>query len=412
MSTKASATPDRIVVVGAGIAGVTAIQELRSRGHAGKIVLVDAGEHPYDRPPLSKAFLLGESDLDEIRLVPEVWFDDNNVDLRARRTAVRLRPSQGVVELDDQSLLPADAVLLTTGGEARRLPVPGSELPGVHVLRTVEDARALRAALLPGARAVVVGGGLIGAEVAASALVLGCEVSLVEPARPPLTAAVGEEIATLLHEQHTAAGIRVLADTVATLTSKGTAGPLSVTTSRGEVLPADVVVVGVGLTVPGGLAADAGLDTADGILVDEHYQTSNPAIFAAGDNARMRLAGGMLRRREHWQAAQQSGRTAAAGLLGQPLPGCDPDWFWSDRHGVHVEAVGDMRGSRRVIRGSAEVLPLTVFNCHADGRVLGAAAVDDPRAIGAARRLIQSGATPDPALLADVSVDPRRWLRR
>ncbi|MET8408495.1 FAD-dependent oxidoreductase [Streptomyces sp. NPDC005195] len=412
MSADAFSVPDRIVVVGAGIAGVSAVRELRSRGHSGKIILVDSGEHPYDRPPLSKAFLLGESDLDAIRLVPEAWFDDNDVDLRARRSAVRLRPSEGTVELDDGTAPAADAVLLTTGGAARPLPVPGGDLPGVHVLRSVEDARDLRAALVPGARAVVVGGGLIGAEVAASALALGCEVTLIEPTRPPLAMAVGEEIAVLLHEQHTAAGIRVLADTVAAVTRDGGAARLSVTTASGEALPADVVVVGVGLTVPGGLAEEAGLETSDGILVDEHHRTSNPAVFAAGDTARVRLADGSLRRREHWQAAQQGGRTAAAALLGQPLPAADPDWFWSDRHGVHVEAVGDMRGPHRVLRGSADSLPLTVLNLAEDGRLLGAAAVDDTRAIAAARRLIQSGTAPDAALLADTSVEPRKWLRR
>lgn len=406
-----TAVPDRIVIVGAGIAGVSAVQELRSRGHAGKIVLVDVGEHPYDRPPLSKAYLLGETGFEAIRLVPDTWFDDNDVELRARRQAVRLRASEGTVELDDGTVLAADAVLLTTGGVARRLPVTGGDLPGVHVLRTVEDAEALRAALVPGARAVVVGGGLIGAEVASTALALGCEVTLIEPVLPPLVPAVGEEIAGLLHEQHTVGGIRLVTDTVADLTRDGGTGRLSVGTRSGEVLRADVVVVGVGLTVPGGLAADAGLETSDGILVDRRHRTSNPAVFAAGDNARVRQADGTARRREHWQAAQQDGRAAAAGLLNQVPPTAAPDWFWSDRHGVHVEAVGDMRGSRRVLRGTADSLPLTVLNLDADGRVLGAAAVNDTRAIAAARRLIQSGATPDPALLADLSVDPRRWLR-
>lgn len=403
--------PDRIVVVGAGVAGIAAVEQLRSLGHSGKITLIDAGEQPYDRPPLSKAFLLGEADLEQIRLVPDTWFDHNDVELRARRTAVRLRPAEGSVELDDGSHAPADAVLLATGGVARRLPVPGGDLPGVRVLRTVEDARALREALVPGARAVVIGGGLIGAEVASSAMALRCEVTLIEPAVPPLEPAVGTEIATLLHRQHTLAGIRVVTDTVARIED----GPchLVVVTGAREEFRADVVVAGIGMTVPGDLARSAGLDTADGVIVDRFHRTSHPAVFAAGDSARVRHPDGTTHRREHWQAARQGGRAAAAAMLGQPLPAPDPDWFWSDRHGVHVEGVGDLRtGGRRVLRGTPDSLPLAVFDLADDGRLLGAAAVDDPRAIAAARRLISTGAAPDPGLLADPSVNPRVWLRR
>ncbi|MEU4169232.1 FAD-dependent oxidoreductase [Streptomyces sp. NPDC026665] len=402
--------PDRIVVVGAGVAGIAAVERLRSLGHSGKITVIDAGEQPYDRPPLSKAFLLGEAGLEQIRLVPESWFDENDVELRARRSAVRLRPAEGSVELDDGSHAPADAVLLATGGVPRPLPVPGGNLPGVHVLRTIEDARGLREALVPGAGAVVIGGGLIGAEVASSAVALGCEVTLIEPVDPPLAAAVGTEIATLLHRQHTQAGIRVVTDTVARL--EGGSGRLTVVTGTGKAFTADVVVAGIGMTVPGDLARTAGLDTADGVIVDRFHRTSHPAVFAAGDSARVCGPDGRLHRREHWQAAQQGGRAAAAAMLGQPPAVPDPDWFWSDRHGVHVESVGDLRGyGRHVRRGTSGSLPLTVFNLADDGRVLGAAAVDDPRAIAAARRLIGAGAAPDPDLLADTSVNPRTWLR-
>ncbi|MFJ6701231.1 MULTISPECIES: NAD(P)/FAD-dependent oxidoreductase [unclassified Streptomyces] len=403
--------PDRIVVVGAGVAGIAAVEQLRSLGHSGKITLIDAGEQPYDRPPLSKAFLLGEADVEQIRLVSEAWFDDNDVELRARRSAVRLRPAEGSVELDDGSHAPADAVLLANGGIARRLPVPGGDLPGVRVLRTVDDARALREALVPGARTVVIGGGLIGAEVASSAVALGCEVTLVEPVVPPLAPAVGTEIATLLHRQHTQVGIRLVTDTVARI--KDGPGHLLVVTGAGQEYAADVVVTGIGMTVPGDLARSAGLDTSDGVIVDRFHRTSHPAVFAAGDTARIRRPDGTLHRREHWQAARQDGRTAAAAMLGQPLPATDPDWFWSDRHGVHVEGVGDLRtGGRRVLRGAPDSLPLAVFDLADDGRLLGAAAVDDPRAIAAARRLISAGAVPDPDLLADTSVNPRAWLRR
>lgn len=407
--TETKATPGRIAVVGGGIAGVTAVRELRQAGYIGAVTLIDRGEHPYDRPPLSKAVLLGESDLDAIRLVPEKWFEENDVRLLAGRDAVRLRPGEGTVELDDGSVVAADAVLVTTGGAARPLSVPGGDLPGVHVLRTEEDARGLKAALLPGARIVVVGGGLIGAEVAASALALGCEVTLVEPVAPPLAAAVGAEIATLLHAQHGAAGIGVVADTVARV-GGGRTG-LSVVTGSGESLPADAVVAGVGLTVPTELAESAGLETDRGIVVDAEQRTSHPAVYAAGDVAVVRRPDGILHRSEHWHAAQQGARTAAAAMLGLPLPAREPEWFWTDRHGVHVEAVGDMSGPRRVVRGEAGAFPLTVFSLAEDGRLLGAAAVDDNRAIAAARRLIQAGRYPAPGLLADVSVNPRAWLR-
>lgn len=391
------------------MAGVTAVRELRQLGHTGAITLIDRGAHPYDRPPLSKAFLLGETDLDAIRLVPEQWFEENDVRLLAGRSAVRLRPTEGTVELDDGRAVGAEAVLVTTGGAARPLPVAGGDRPGVHVLRTAEDALDLRAALVPDARIVVIGGGLIGAEVAASAVALGCEVTLIEPAAPPLEAAVGTEIATLLHAQHTTAGIRVVADTVARI--DGEPKRLSVITGTGEAIGADAVVAGVGLTVPCELATTAGLECDRGIIVDQHQRTSHPAVYAAGDVAVVRRPDGSLHRREHWQAAQQGARIAAAAMLCRPLPTPDPEWFWTDRHGVHVEAVGDMAGPSRVLRGEPGALPLTVFSLAEDGRLLGAAAVDDSRAIAAARRLIQTGRIPAPGLLADVSVNPRAWLR-
>ncbi|MEO3788410.1 FAD-dependent oxidoreductase [Actinocorallia sp. B10E7] len=399
--------PGRVVIVGGGLAGITAAGELRALGHTGTITVLDPGEVPYDRPPLSKAFLQGTTDLDGMRLVPEEWFADNDVRWLGGRSAVALRATEAGVELDDGSLVSADAVLLATGGLARPLPVPGGDLTGVFGLRNVEDARALAEVLVPGARITVVGGGLIGAEVASTACALGCEVTLVEPATPPLAGALGPEIAGHLHAQHTAAGIEVIADTVAAITSDGPA--LTVTTGGGRVVAADAVVAGVGLAVDTRLAATAGLATAGGIVVDDAQRTSRPGVFAAGDLAVSGAAGG--HRREHWQAARHAGRTAAAGMLGLPLPPAEPDWFWTDRHGVHVEAVGALDSPNRIIRTAPDGAPQAVFSLDADGRMLGAAAIDGNRLIVVARRLVGTEAQPDPEVLADPSADLRPLLK-
>lgn len=385
----------RVVVVGGGVAGVSTAAALRAGGFDGALTLVDAGEFPYDRPPLSKDFLARPQDLAAIALQPESWYDEQSVRLLNRTTVTTLRQSEGAVELSDGSLLPADRVVVATGGRAARLPIPGADHPRVHVLRTAEDAQRLREALVPGATVLVVGAGLIGAEVASTASELGCDVTLADPVCPPLTSAFGEEVAAWLHGVHAERGVKTVDSGVSTL----------------EETDADVVVLGVGMVPETTLAETAGLEVDRGIVVDAGQVTSNPAVLAVGDPARTRRAGVLLPRAEHWEAAQFDGQRAAATILDAPVPAATAPWFWTDRHGLHIEAVGDLHSAAAtILRGQLGRPPFAAFGLS-ERRVVGAVTVDDPMSARAARRLIDRAVDVDPDRLADPATDLRKLLR-
>ena len=385
----------RVVVVGGGVAGVSTVAALRAGGFAGDLTLVDGGELPYDRPPLSKEFLAGDKSLGDIALQPQSWYDEQSVRLVNRTTVTGLRPGLGVVELSDGSRLPADRVVLATGGRAARPPIPGADNPRVHVLRTAQDADRLREALVPGATVLVVGAGLIGAEVASTALALGCEVTLADPVCPPLANALGDEVAAWLHGVHAERGVKTVHGGVSTL----------------ERTDADVVVLGVGMVPETTLAEAAGLEVDAGIVVDTAQVSSNPAVLAVGDPARTRRDGALLPRTEHWEAAQHDGQRAAATILGAPPPAATAPWFWTDRHGLHVEVIGEPHSAATtVLRGQLGEPPFAVFGMRA-GRVVGAVTVNEPRSARATRRMIDRAVDVDPARLADPTTDLRKLLR-
>lgn len=399
-----------VVIVGGGIAGVSTAAALRKGGFHGDITLVDAGEFPYDRPPLSKDFLSGAKDIKQIALQPAHWYDDQRVRLVNGTSVVALRPAEGTVELAGGRRLPADRVVLATGGAAARPPIPGIDSSRVHVLRTAEDADRLRLSLATGARLLVVGAGLIGAEVASTAVRLGCEVTLVDPVAAPLTAALGPELAVWLHELHARNRVTTARAAVESFTDRD--GGIE---AKFTGVPAprlyDAVVLGVGMVPNTALAQDAGLEVDRGIVVDPSQVTSNPAVLAVGDPARTRQDGVLLPRTEHWEAAQHDGARAAATLLGAPPPEPTAPWFWTDRHGHHVEAVGHLHeATETVLRGSFDDPAFSLFGLR-DGFVVAAAAVDDPSAVRAARRMIDRRLPADPARLADPGVILRALLR-
>jgi 3-phenylpropionate/trans-cinnamate dioxygenase ferredoxin reductase subunit len=399
-----------VLVVGGGIAGVSTCAELRRRGYDGRITLLEAGELPHDRPPLSKDYLLGKADEAAIALKDEAWYAEQAIDVRLGTRVTVLRPADGGVELASGQLLRASTVVLTIGGRARRLPVPGGDLDAIHLLRTAADARRLRAALAPEARVLVVGAGLIGAEVASTARLLGAEVTLVDPAEPPLEAAVGPVVAAWLHAEHARNGVRVVAAGIERIEDLGGAVRAHLTGGAAPV-EADVVVAGVGMVPDTSLAASAGLAVDGGILVDAQHRTGLSTVYAAGDACRVLGPGGTPGpRTEHWEAAQRGGQAVAAALLGQDPPAPSAPWFWTDRHGRHVEVVGEMAAAERTVRrGDPDSGSFAAFGL-AGGRCVGAATVDDPKAARAARRLIDRAITLDEARLADQAVNLRSLL--
>jgi 3-phenylpropionate/trans-cinnamate dioxygenase ferredoxin reductase subunit len=402
-------TSRRVVIAGGGVAGVSTAAALRAGGYDGDVTLVDAGEFPYDRPPLSKEFLKGGRDIKDIALQPERWYGDQSIRLVTRTRVAALRPDTGTVELSDGTSVSADQVVLATGGRAARPPIPGAGSSRVHTVRFAEDADRLRSALVPGARVLVVGAGLIGAEVASTAVELGCEVLVTDPVSPPLATVLGPVIADWLHGVHASRGVTVLHQGVEGFAD--TTGGVEARFSDGRARTVDVVVLGVGMTPETRLAEAAGIEASRGIVVDTRQVTSNPAVLAVGDPARVRHDGVLLPRAEHWEAAQDDGKRAAATILGRDAPAERAPWFWTDRHGLHVEVVGHLAGATTtVVRGQVGEPSFAAFALERN-HVVAAVAVNDSTAARAARRMIDRRITVDAEHLADPSTDLRRLLR-
>ncbi|WP_043718253.1 NAD(P)/FAD-dependent oxidoreductase [Kutzneria sp. 744] len=396
--------PRHVAVVGAGLAGVSACEQLRELGYDGRLTLFGAEPHlPYDRPPLSKDLLLGKQTADEIVLRKAEWYAAKDIDLRLGTPVTAIRPDEGRIELVHGTVA-VDAILLATGGRPRPLPVPGGDHPAITVLRSLDDAVALKDRLAPGVRLGVIGAGLIGAEVAASATVLGCQATLIDPAPLPLEHVVGAEIADLLHSQHRANGVRVLVGAVASVEDLGGAIRLHLSDSN-ETVDCDVVVVGVGIVSDDSLAASAGVAVNRGVLVDSAQRSEHPRIFAAGDAARPTGPDGPLPNVEHWESALHEGKAAAAAIIGAPEPVRPVSRFWSDRYGWHLEVVGEFRGEV-VLRGELGGESFAAF-ALVDGKCVGAVAVNRPSEMKAARRLIERGLPVRAGHLADESVDLR-----
>ncbi|MFB7914955.1 NAD(P)/FAD-dependent oxidoreductase [Streptomyces sp. NPDC056061] len=401
----------RITLVGAGISAVSTCDALRGGGFDGEIVLLSGEDGlPYDRPPLSKDVLNGAvTAQDGIALRPADWYEQQRVELRTGAVVTALRPDEGVLELADGTELTADRIVLATGGTVRTLPVPGGDDPAVHTLRTWEEARRLRARLVPGARIAVVGAGLIGAETAAVATALGCSVTLIDPVPVPLTTVVGPDIAGALHARHRAEGVEVVTGGVERIDRAPGAEEVTVTVGgRPEPVTADTVVVGIGIRPATALAEAAGLTVDNGIVVDAAQRTSHPRVYAVGDVARR---DGEPVRHEHWDAARNGGRAAAAGLLGAAAPDRGASWFWSDRYGSRLEGVGSMADAEEtVVRGDVASGAFTVFGLR--GPVLvAAAAIDRPKDIKAAQRLIARAVPVSADRLADPATELRALLR-
>lgn len=406
-----------VVVVGAGLAGATTCAQLRAQGYDGRLVLIGAEEHlPYERPPLSKEWLRGRPPSSDLLVLAEDWFVENDVIVRLGERVVEVDASGGAFTVAGRAPEEVDAVVLATGGVPRLLGVPGAEHPAVSVLRTIEDAALLRERFGPDRVVGVVGAGLVGAEVAATAAGLGCEVVLVDPSARPLARAVGPWIADLLHGQHRRHGVRVEQDVV-TRVHHGPGGDVILELARGTRLRCDVVVVGLGLdrSSGAGVSLPDGVRTADGVLVDDDQRSSLPRVLAVGDVSRRSGPGGPALPTEHWDGAVTDAARCAAALLGNPRSRSRRSgWFWSERYDARVEVVGELPpAGPDLVRGDVDPAHLSFAAVAVDeGRCRGAVTVNRPQEMAALRRIIDSGTAVDVDLLRDTSVDLRALARR
>jgi 3-phenylpropionate/trans-cinnamate dioxygenase ferredoxin reductase component len=392
------------VIVGGGLAGAKAAETLRSEGFDGRVVLVGSEPVlPYERPPLSKAYLRGEVDSASFTVHDAAFYDQQAIELLLCTTVTGVDLAGATITLETGETLRYDRLLLATGSVARHLDVPGADLAGVHYLRTMADSDQLRSVLNPGRKVVVVGTGWIGAEVAASARELGAEVTLVGPDPLPLVRVLGPEIGAVYRDLHAAHGVELrLGQTVASLA--GTTSVEQIHLSDGTSLPAEVVVAGIGAVPQLDLARSAGLDLAGGVPVDRYLATTDPRIYAAGDiaavpyprfDARIRL--------EHWSAALNQGPVAARNMLGQATPYEQVPYFFSDQYDLGMEYRGYApTWDEVVLRGTPASGSFLAFWCRG-GRVVAAMNANIWDQGDNLTALI--GAPADPIRLADSDTD-------
>jgi 3-phenylpropionate/trans-cinnamate dioxygenase ferredoxin reductase subunit len=407
--TESTSQDDRtFVIAGASLAGAKAAETLRAEGFAGRVVLVgEEPEPPYERPPLSKGYLLGSDERDTAFVHDRAWYDKQNIELRTGVRAEAIDRGEHTVTLAGGERLGYDKLLLTTGSVVRTLPVPGADLAGVHYLRRIEHSDALRGVLVEGARVVVVGGGWIGLEVAAAARTHGAAVTLVEIDRLPLRRVLGDEVAQVFADLHAAHGVDLRFGTGVREIVGQEGRVASVVLDDGSSLPADAVVVGIGITPAVELAEAAGLDVDDGVLVDAALRTSDPDVYAAGDVANVEYP--RLQRRlrvEHWSNALNGGPAAARSMLGQDVVYDRVPYFFTDQYDLGMEYTGHAEPGgydRVVFRGDVPGREFIAF-WLADGRVLAGMNVNVWDVAEDLERIVRSGARIDPARLADPAV--------
>ena len=393
-------------MVGAGQAAVQAVDTLRRKGFTGKLIVV--GEEPwvaYQRPPLSKKYLAGTLDRERLAIRPAHFYSDHAVELRLGRRVESISRSEQRVRLDDGSVLAYDALLLATGSRPRPLQAPGADLAGVHYLRTIADVDRMRADLLPGRRLVVVGGGYIGLEVAATARELGLDVAVVEMAERIMNRVTCPAVSAFYHAEHTRNGVRIFSNARVRAVA-GTAGRVNaVLTEDGAEHGADLVIVGVGVTPVDELAVAAGLECANGIVVDQNCRTSDPAIYAAGDcTSHPNLHYGRRLRLESVDNAFEQGTSAALNLLGIPTTHDKVPWFWSDQYDLKLIIVGLTHDHDAVVmRGDPSSRAFSA--CYLRGGELVAVdTVNHAKDQMAARRLVPAHVRPNLDKLADPAI--------
>ncbi len=396
-----------LIVVGAGAAGVELAFSARQYGWAGPIELIgDELPLPYHRPPLSKGFLGADPDLAGLELRPRSAYDAAGITIHLGRRVRQIDRAAKLLAMEDGGTIPYARLALCTGGRPRRLPVEGAaEATGLHYLRTHEDADAIRKRLRPGARLVVVGGGYVGLEIAASARKAGAEVTVLEAQDRLLARVASAEISAFFARVHAAMGVAIHTGAAVSRIILDAAGHACAVVVDGNSLPADVVVVGVGMLPNMELAQAAGLEVDNGIVVDALSTTSDPAIFAAGDCTV--FDSGLYRRRIRLESvpnALEQARAAASSLCGRPKPNNAVPWFWSNQYDYKLQIVGLQDGYDQVVsRGDMGGKDFALFYLR-QGRALAATSVNRPGEFMWAKRLVADARQVDPAALADESV--------
>jgi 3-phenylpropionate/trans-cinnamate dioxygenase ferredoxin reductase subunit len=393
------------VIIGGGLAGAKAVEALRDNDFDGSIILFAEEEQlPYERPPLSKEYLAGKKSLSEFTVQDADWYRDHNVDLRLGSRVSSLDPAAHTVGLPDGTTAPYDKLLLATGSASRRPPIPGSDADGVHFLRTYDDAAALNSILTEGSSLAVVGAGWIGLEVAAGARQRGVDVTVVETAKQPLLAALGEtvgEVFTNLHREH-GVDLRLEAQVEEITTTHGRATGLKM--RDGSTVAADAVLVAVGAKPNVELAEQGGLSMGDGgVLVDAALRTSDPDIYAVGDIAAAEhpLFGCRIRT-EHWANALKQPAVAVAGMLGKPGEYAELPYFFTDQYDLGMEYVGHAPSFQRVVfRGDVSGREFVAFWLDGDDRVLAGMNVNIWDVLDDVKSLIRSKTPVDVDKLTD-----------
>jgi len=392
----------RIVIAGAGHAAGQVITSLRQKKFGGQVTLIGEEPYlPYQRPPLSKKFLAGDMAPERLFVKPPSFYEDPSIDVMLGRAVTEIDRQQKEVSTDQGETISYDTLILALGSRVRRLPVAGADLPGVHYLRGIADVEAIRESLKADTSLVVVGAGYIGLEVAAVARTLGANVTVVEMADRVMSRVVSPEISDFYQIEHTNHGVKLkLSTTVTAILGKKRVK--AVETGNGDSIPADLVIIGVGIVPNTELASDAGLPVDDGIVVDDHCRTSDPDIYAVGDCTRHPndIYGRQLRL-ESVQNALEQAKVAADNICGKDTSYCEVPWFWSDQYDLKLQIAGlSTDYDDVVIRGNPAGRS---FSCLylGNGRLIAVDAVNSPRDFLQSKALIGSRAIVPIEKLAD-----------
>ncbi len=394
---------ETIVIIGAGQAGAQAVQSLRADGFAGPITMVgDEAYPPYQRPPLSKAYLLGTFERPRLFLKADSYYPDAGCELILNTQAKRVHSAERSVELADGRKLLYSKLLLTTGARVRRLRCPGAGLAGVHYLKTIADVDGLQAVFAPGRRVAIVGGGYIGLEVAAVGAKRGLDVTVFEAMDRLMARAVSPVLSDFYAVEHQKAGVKLKLQTGVEAIEGD--GKVERVIAGGKSYPADIVLVGIGVVACDELAAQAGLACEDGIVVDQNAQTSDPLIWAAGDCTRHIGREGLSLRLECVQNAIDQAKHAALAMAGKPKIYSEVPWFWSDQYDLKLQIAGLARpGDALVLRGDPASRKFAVFHLR-DGVVAAVEAVNAAPEYLMGKKWIAEGRKIAPQMLADTSI--------